>query len=169
VKKKTRKNKIETFLKSQAMVSLVLSILVVILLIFNSSIIKNEKIYVVEGNNKDIVLKTGSISINNRIIFFNGPSIKYKGKDITLKNYKMGYYVNNKKIYEIANDDTKATFSLKTVLENYNFNFLDSKKNSNIYTKKVIKNIEKMKFKLTGTKEDGKKVSITIPLEISEI
>lgn len=167
---KTKKNKkLIRFLKSQSMVSLVLAFLVLFLIVFNNKLIQNEKIYVIEGSNKKVVLKTGSVAMNNKIVFFNGPKISYHGKDVELKNYKMGFYVNNKKIYETKNLDEDTTYSLKMVLDNNSFNFMDSRKNSNIYTKDVIKNIEKMKFKLTGTDKNGKKISISIPLMVSEV
>ena len=166
---KKTKNKVKTFIKSQTMVSLILALLVLFLIIFNSRIIHNEKVYVIEGSNKTTMLKTGSLTMNNRIIFFNSPTIKYNGDDITLTKYTVGFYVNNKKIYEIKNNDTKTKFSLKSVLENNTFNFMDSRKNSNIYTKSVINDIEKMKFKLVGLDENGKKVAISIPLSVSEV
>ena len=166
---KKTKNKVKTFIKSQTMVSLILALLVLFLIIFNSRIIHNEKVYVIEGSNKTTMLKTGPLTMNNRIIFFNSPTIKYNGDDITLTKYTVGFYVNNKKIYEIKNNDTKTKFSLKSVLENNTFNFMDSRKNSNIYTKSVINDIEKMKFKLVGLDENGKKVAISIPLSVSEV
>ena len=168
-KVKVKKNKIVKFLKSQSMISLIFALLVLFLMIFNQKILQKEKIYVIEGNNKNTVIKTGSISMNNKIIFFNGPTIKYSGEDITLKNYKYGFYVKDKKIYEVKKTNEDVSYSLKTVLENSSFNFMDGRKGSRIYTKKVVNNIEKMKFKLVGKTEKGKKISITIPLMVSEV
>lgn len=169
VKKAKVKNNIKTFIKSQNMVLIIFLLFIVFLMFYSRSLIKNERMFVVESSDKTAIFKDGVIILNNKTHYFIAPKIDYTGKSVKLKNYTAGYYVGNKKIYELKNNKGKDEFDLESVIENENFSVYEPRKKAVIFNKKTVNKLIKMKFIIVGKTVDGKNYKLEIPLTVSEI
>ena len=151
------------------MVLLIFTIFILFLIGYNKTIIKNERLFIVEANKKSVNFSNGLVIINNKTHYFLSPKIKYDGENVILKNYTAGYYIGKRKIYEIKSNSSSDEFDLKGVIENENFSVYEPRKKALIFSKEVLKKDIKIKFKLIGKTKKDKDFSLEIPLNVEEI
>ena len=146
----------------------VLSLLIIFLIVYSANIVRGEKLYIVEGKKDNISFISGNLILNHKTHYFRAPTIKYDGKEIKLKSYKIGYYVNKKTIYEIKSNEDKKSFDLKAVVENESFNVYEPSKDALVFNENVLKNIIDLKFIIVGKTTKNKDFKLEVPLEVSE-
>lgn len=148
-------------LKSYKTICIILSILIVILLIFNLYLIKSTKIYSFSGTYQEYTILNGTIYIGHDINRFQAPHIIYNGEDLILKNGTIGYYILESAISVIEVDEE---LKVKDILNSFDFSFTEMHKNSQRLSKKNISDIKSLSFKISGTLKSGEKINIEIPL-----
>lgn len=158
------------FFNSFKVISIFLIVLVVILIIYVYSLLKNDSTYVFSATGNYVNITNGVISLNNDINLFNGSGVSYiKEKDIVVKSYTIGYYANiNDKATPIVfiSDTDEEGFSLKSVLEGVNsFNLVELSKNHLSFTNDIKSSFnDRIYFIITATDKKNNEITETIEI-----
>lgn len=159
------------FFNSPIPIFIALGIIIVVLLVYIKSLYSSVTLYTFGGYNDDITFLNGTIYIGRDINHFGDSKIKYDGKDITLYDFEIGYFIGDFKLASIeAEDELKEKgASLKTILENNDFSFTESHIDSKFFSEENIANLDKFVFKIKGKDKKGKEISIEVPLNVNKI
>lgn len=170
------KKRIVNFLKTPYSIIIYLSILVVVLLIFNLYIAHRSKLYVFNGYNDNITFLSGSIYLGGDINNFTSPTIIYSKDDILLKTYDVGYYVKKNKQdigISVTNRDAFESadelVSLKELLRITEFSFTEYSKEAKFFSKENVNLLDSFYFKIFGKDKDDNLIELEIPLEIEKV
>ena len=166
-KKKTKKqNKLLNFLNSYQAICVALSILSIFLLVYHMIIIKNINLYKFGGAKDDFVILDGTIYTGYDINRFSAPSIIYNGEPIKIKDFKIGYYIDNKNISVIEGSEEVDLYNLIRASE---FSFSETHNDAYFLSKENMKKIDKLHFVIEGTNDQGEKINIDIPIDVNKI
>ena len=164
-----KKNPLKEFLKTPYSIIIYLICLVLVLMIFNLYIMKSINVYVFNGYSDELTVLDGTIYTGFDVNTFGAPNIIYTGKEIILKEYKIGYYIDDSKISVVQNNEEKEGIKLSELIENTEFSFTELHKDAYYFSKENIKKINKLTFKITGVDKKGNKIDIEIPLNVAKV
>ncbi len=166
--------KIKGFFRSSKVIIGALIILVITLLIYTNYLMKSSKTYMFNGTSDEVDIYNGVISLNYSIKVFEGSDITYKGKDVIVTKYKIGYFLkdgDNLRDFIMISDQDEDGFSLKSLIEGIStFNVTELNRNHRFFSKDFIKDIDKgLVFMIEATKKDGDVLSIILPINITKV
>ncbi len=177
---KTKKNKgisIKKILESPYSIIVVLILLVVSLLAYSRFLIKANILYSFSGYTEEFSFYDGTIYVGSLVNHFGDSKVSYTGKDVTLYEFEVGYYIKKGEKYtpisttdgyEIEEKNKKGV-SLKDLLASTSFSFTEMHKNAVFLSHENIGNIENLVFKVTGQNKKGEKIEIEIPMIVEKI
>lgn len=165
------KNKILKVLHSYKAIIIVLIIIVIFLMALNLYIIKSNRLYNFSGFDEDFTIVNGTIYTSLNINRFTSPIIIYKGEDIILSEYEIGYYINLKPISVLKSQNVGSDepINLSLLIESFEFSFTEVHKNAQFLNSNNIKDIEKMHFMISGKDNKNKDIFFDIPLNVKKI
>ena len=168
-----QRDKIINFLKSPYALITYLIVLVLILIGFNFYFVRSVNVYVFNGYSDEYTFLDGSIYTGFDINTFTSPTIIYSGDEIVLKDYEIGYFIKDgddfNNISVVTPSEDKDEVLLSEVLTKTEFSFTEIHKNAYFFSKKNIKNIEKLYFRISGTTLDDDNILVEIPLNVQKV
>lgn len=149
------KNILNKVIHSYHTIIIILILISFISIMYTNKILKETKVYTFDGKSDYVEINNGVISINHDINLFEGSNIKYLEKDVTLKEYDIGYYVIIGDEYvPIASSagTSNEGFSLQAIIEGKdNFKVVEPSSNNYYFTKDKIKKLDdKLYFVIKG-------------------
>lgn len=168
-----KNNNIKNFLIGPYPIIIYLSILIIILLVFNYKLARTPILYTFSGETEEASILEGSIYIGNDINNFSAPNIIFNGDNISLKDYTIGYYIKDgKDLIELSiatTNQDKETVKIKDILNASEWSFTEQHKNAKYFSKDNIEKLDKLCFIIEGTDSKDEEVSYTIPLTVTKI
>ena len=171
-KNNKKQNRLENFFNNPNILFGFMTFVIICLIGACIIISKTKELYVFNGGSDDIVIYNGIIDVNTDINLFKGGTVIYNGKEVTLKDYTMGYYLcGSKKDISLStlSNTSEEGFDLEKLLETNDFSLMEPHKNSNKISKKNINKIDKLCFKVSGTDIKGKEYSLKVDFEVQKV
>lgn len=163
------------FFNSPIPIIVVLFLFSVFLLIYIKYISGSTTLYTFSSVEGDYKFYNGTIYIGRDINYMGDTKMIFDGEDILLSDFEIGYYIKSNDDYipisvVTKNDNIEGNGSLKKILEQTNFSFMEEHgDDAKFLSKENIKNIENLVFRINGKDKKNKDVSVEIPLEVSKL
>ena len=171
-KNNKKQNRLENFFNNPNILFGFMTFVIICLIGACIIISKTKELYVFNGGNDEITIYNGIIDINTDINLFNGGTVIYNGKKVTLKSYTMGYYLCGSKkdiaLSTLSNSNEEG-FDLEKLLITNDFSLMEPHKGSNHLSKGNIKKIDKLCFKVSGTDIKDKEYNLKVDFEVQKV
>ena len=155
---------------SHSLICAIFALVSIAVMIFNLYIMKENRVYVFGGYSDDVTVMDGSIFTSLQVNRFAAPSILYSGKDKTLSEYTIGYYIGDEAISIISNETNDLKdISLIELIRNSQFSFTESHNDAKFLSHNNLKNIDKLKFKIKAITNSKEEIAIEVPLDVTKI
>ena len=170
-----RAKKIKRFLKSYKPILIVLILLVAILISYCAYLLKSVKVFTFSGKSEYVEIYNGIISLNYDINVLEGSDITYvRDKDITIVDYKIGYYVkdgDNLLSLAVVEDADEEGFSLKSVLQGIGtFNITELNSNHKFFNKEKIELLHNgLYFVIEAKDKKGNEIMDVTKLDLTKL
>ena len=133
----------KSFFHSYGAVCGALVLICIGLMLFNLYIMKETRIYVFGGYSDGITVMDGTIFTSIKTNRFSAPLISYTNEDIILKEFKIGYYIEDHEISVISNENSDLEeVSLMELLHNSEYSFTETHKDALHFNRENLKNID---------------------------
>ena len=161
---------IKNFFHSYAMICMVLSLICIVLMIFNLYIMHETRMYVFGGYEEGITIMDGTIFTSLKTNRFSSPNISYNKEDYVLTKYRLGYYIKDIELSVISNENSELSdVSLIELLNNTDFSFTETHKNAMYFNHNMLKSINDLTFRINGITKKNEEINIIIPLNVTKI
>ncbi len=167
--------KVKRFLKSYKPILIILIIFVAILITYCAYLLKSVKVYTFNGKSEYVEIYNGVISLNYNINLLEGSDVTYKkDKDVTVVDYKIGYYVkdgDNLLSLAVVEDADQEGFSLKAVLQGKGtFNITELNSNHKFFNKDKIELLNNgLYFVIEAKDKKGNDIMDVTKLDVTKI
>ena len=182
-KTKTKKNdfSLGKILNSPYSIIVVLILFAIALLFYTRYLIRCNVIYSYSGYTKDFSFFGGVIYDGPIVNYFGDSKVLYKGEDVLLNDYEVGFYIKYDekyspisvtKGYEVDEEDEgdeKKFASMKEIVAGTSFSFTETDKDAVFLSKENVDNLENLVFKISGKNKKGDEVKIEIPMMIEKV
>lgn len=182
-KTKTKKNdfSLGKILNSPYSIIVVLILFAIALLFYTRYLIRCNVIYSYSGYTKDFSFFGGVIYDGPIVNYFGDSKVLYKGEDVLLYDYEVGFYIKYDEKYspisvtkgyavdEEDEGDEKKFASMKEIVAGTSFSFTETDKDAVFLSKENVDNLENLVFKISGKNKKGDEVKIEIPMMIEKV
>ena len=161
---------IKKIFNSYAMICVILSLVCIVLMIFNLYIMHETRMYVFGGYEEGITIMDGTIFTSLRTNRFSSSNILYNKEDYVLTEFRIGYYIDDIELSVVTNENSDLSeVSLIELINNTDFSFTETHKNAMYFNHNMLKSINDLTFRISGLTSKNEEINIVIPLNVTKI
>ena len=163
-------NNLLKFLNSYQAICIALVAIILFMMVLNIYIAHSTSLYTFGGYSDGITILDGSIYIGRDVNHLTAPNIVYSKEEVMLEDYTIGYYIGDEAVSVIKKSSVSdETIGLKAILDTADWSFTETHKGANYLSKKNVKNLNDLNFKISAKDIEGNDISIIIKLDVTKI